>query len=228
MRLMGNAAYGQKPNTVAVLTTAEAVKNYVENDPNMPIDADKTQQFKVPVEAPGKPNSELQQYIIGNTVDIGFSLFGKDSAAQPHIQALGAGLIPGPAGVPSPYSRSNMSPNANVQPDSAGLSNTIADLASGTSRAAGVVAAGATAVAAQAGPYGKPAQAVVAGATAIGAVADVAEQIARPNLQQVIIEQVGVGVPQEMLTRRYPLLAPVINESSELIKNKVNQQEERK
>jgi filamentous hemagglutinin len=97
----------------------------------------------------------------------------------------------------------------------------IADGAESTSRAAGVVAAGATTVAAQGGPYGKPAQAVAVGATAIGVAADVTAYLLTPNPEKFIREQLGVGTPASVLSERYPLWAPIINEVAERLKKEI-------
>ncbi|WP_228768308.1 hemagglutinin repeat-containing protein [Limnohabitans sp. DM1] len=63
MRLMGNAATGEQPNTTTVLTNTDAIVNSLNNDPSMP----KTAQGSVVMEVPGKANSELQNWIISNT-----------------------------------------------------------------------------------------------------------------------------------------------------------------
>ncbi|MBU6369292.1 MAG: DUF637 domain-containing protein [Burkholderiales bacterium] len=52
MRLMGNDATGEKPNTTAILVGGEAVRNSLSADPSMP----KTIQGEVAVEIPGQAN----------------------------------------------------------------------------------------------------------------------------------------------------------------------------
>ena len=73
------------------------------------------------------------------------------------------------------------------------------------------MAAGATAVAAQGGPYGKPAQAVAVGATAIGIGADAVEQSARPTMGTVLQAAVLASF-QEWADSKVPGVAPVTNE----------------
>ena len=178
---------------------------------------------RVVVEVPGTYNAEIQAFIIDNTKE-------------------GAGYIPGV----SPYSGSRADASAPAQGlpvtnttvrcangDLACVSgvgaqqsslpeltdatrNAIADGAAATSRAAGVVAAGATAAAASASPQAKPI--VGAGAAVIGGGADVVEQVVRPNVEQVIREQLLLGVPAEVLTRKFPLYALLINEVVESMK----------
>lgn len=75
---------------------------------------------------------------------------------------------------------------------------------------------GATAAASTSSPQIKPiAGAVALGATVVGLGADAVEQTVRPNMQQVIQEQLLLGVPAEVLSQRYPLYAPIINEIKE-------------
>ncbi len=95
----------------------------------------------------------------------------------------------------------------------------IADGAETTSRQAGVIGAAATAATAAASPPVKPITGAVAvGATVIGVGADVVEQVARPDLKQVFQEQLLLGVPAEILVKKYPLYAPLINELKEVLK----------
>jgi hypothetical protein len=70
----------------------------------------------------------------------------------------------------------------------------IVDVANTSSRVAGVIAAGATAVAAQGGPYAEPVQIVGMGATAVGAAADTVEQILKPNVGQVVTSSTALAV----------------------------------
>lgn len=224
MRLMGNSGLGVQPNTAAVLTDSAGIQQNLNNDPSMP----KAVDGRVVVEVPGTYNAEIQAFIIDNTKE-------------------GAGYIPGV----SPYSGSRADASAPAQGlpvtnttvrcangDLACVSgvgaqqsslpeltdatrNAIADGAAATSRAAGVVAAGATAVAAQSGPHGKSAEGVAMGATAVGVAADTINYLARPNPRQFIEEQIVIGVPAEVLIEKFPLWAPVINEVAEQIKSKV-------
>jgi hypothetical protein len=95
----------------------------------------------------------------------------------------------------------------------------IADSAALLSRQAGVVAAVATSVTVNAPPNLKPIGAsVVAGATAISIGADAFEQWLRPNISQVLKEQLILGVPSEVLMRKIPTVAPIINEIKEQLK----------
>jgi hypothetical protein len=87
LRLMGNAATGELPNTTTVLTNTNAIVNSLQNDPSMP----KTAQGTVVMEVPGQANAQLQSWIMGNTTQ-------------------GAGFIPGQ----TPYTASNAALNAPV------------------------------------------------------------------------------------------------------------------
>jgi len=214
MRLMGNLAFEQAPNTTEVLTTPEAIADNINLDPGMP----KTSDGRVVVEVPGRSDEAMQQFIIANSTS-------------------GANFIPGQ----SPYvaSKANSPPKtygstvpvttvrcANgdlacisgvgaqqsaVPALSDAAKKAIADGADATSRAAGVVVAGATAVAVQGGPYGKPAQAIATGATVIGAAADGIEQAMRPDLGKTINESLTM-ILQERIDARVPIAAPLTNE----------------
>ncbi len=94
----------------------------------------------------------------------------------------------------------------------------IADAAEATSRGAGVIAAGATAVAAQGGPYTKPAQVVATGATAIGAAADTVEQIARPDMGKTAHTSITMYF-QDWADSHAPGVAPITNEVIEFWKS---------
>lgn len=94
----------------------------------------------------------------------------------------------------------------------------IADGAASVSRTAGVVSAGATAVAAQTGPYAKPAETVAVGATVVGVASDAVNYLANPDPKKFILEQIGMGILAAVLAERYPLWAPIINEAAELAK----------
>ena len=84
MRLMGNTTNGGAANTLAILTSAEAISNNLSTDPGMP----KVSDGKVVVEVAGQANADIQQFIMTNTKD-------------------GAGYIPGT----SPYTPSNVTLN---------------------------------------------------------------------------------------------------------------------
>jgi filamentous hemagglutinin len=224
LRLMGNAATGELPNTTTVLTNNNAIVNSITNDPSMP----KTAQGSVVLEVPGQANPQLQSWIINNT-------------------AQGAGYIPGQ----SPYTASNAALNAPTLTNTpitpavtAACANSdlacrsgvgaqqstmpqltqaareaIAEGASTTSRQAGVIGAAATAATAAASPQVKPITgSIAAGATVIGVAADAVEQVVRPNAEKVIKEQILLGVPADALARKYPLYAPLINELKEASK----------
>jgi hypothetical protein len=94
----------------------------------------------------------------------------------------------------------------------------IADGAESTSRAAGVVVAGATAVGAQGGPYARPAQTLAAGATAVSIAADGIEQAIRPDMGSVANASLIIYF-QEWADSRAPGAAPITNEVVELWKN---------
>jgi filamentous hemagglutinin len=224
MRLMGNAATGELPNTTTVLTTTAAVEKSYKDDPNMP----RTAQGPVVLEVPGQANPELQAWIINNTKE-------------------GAGFIPGA----SPYSASNaglIRPTTTNTPSTAPVTaacanndlacrsgvgaqqstmpqmtqaarQAIADGAETTSRQAGVIGAAATAATAAASPPVKPITGAVAvGATVIGVAADAVEQLARPDAEKIIKEQILMGIPADALAKKYPLYAPLINEIKEATK----------
>jgi hypothetical protein len=224
MRLMGNAASGELPNTITALTNTTAIVNSINNDPSMP----KTVQGSVVLEVPGQANPELQAWIMSNTKE-------------------GAGFIPGA----SPYSASNAALNRPVltnTPNNTAVTaacanmdlacrsgvgaqltsipqltqaarEAIADGASNTSRQAGVIGAAATAATAAASPQVKPITGSVAiGATVIGVAADVVEQLARPDAEKIFKEQILLGIPADALAKKYPLYAPLINEIKEALK----------
>ena len=219
MRLMGNAATGEQPNTTTVLTNTDAIVNSLNNDPSMP----KTAQGNVVMEVPGKANTELQNWIINNTKE-------------------GAGYIPGQ----SPYTASNAALNAphltnnvpNLAPTAVcangdtscitGIgqqqnmpisAESVANTASAISRQAGVIGSAATAATQVVPPQVKPITGAVAtGATLIGVGADVVEQIARPDTGQTVVNSLGT-VALEQVNKKIPGAAPVANEIVETIKN---------
>jgi len=219
MRLMGVA--GQtKPNTMEVLTTPGAIAQALTNDPNLPL----VFQGPAGVEQLGQPDWALQQHII--------------SLSRPHPEvpsiylpsvsaptATGTGAAAG-GQPPSPMARcanadlaclSGVGAQQNA-PLTQQTREAIADAAQTTSRGAGVVAAGATAVAAQGGPYGRPAQGVAVMATGVGAAADVVEQLARPNLaastENAFLLAIQTGADSVI-----PIAAPITNEVINAWKN---------
>jgi len=221
MRLMGNAATGEQPNTTTALTNTEAIVNSILSDPGMP----KAVQGLAVSEVPGQANTELQNWIINNTKE-------------------GAGYIPGQ----SPYINSNATLNApklstdvKVNAPTAAVANNdvagksgvgvqqntpisaeaVADTASSVSRQAGVIGAAATAATAAAPAQVKPITGVVAvGATAIGVAADAVEQMARPNTGQTTVNLGGsaIGIAIDAVPNG-KLIAPITNEAIETLKN---------
>ena len=63
MRLMGNVAFGELPNTMTVLTDLQSIQENITQDPSMP----KTAYGHAVVEVPGQYDADIQQYIIANT-----------------------------------------------------------------------------------------------------------------------------------------------------------------
>jgi hypothetical protein len=222
MRLMGNAATGELPNTTTVLPTTAAVQKSYKDDPNMP----RTAQGPVVVEVPGQANPELQAWIINNTKE-------------------GAGFIPGS----SPYSASNAGLNRPTTTNTptgrsvtAACANNdlacksgvgaqqstmpqltqaareaIAEGASSTSRQAGVIGAAATAATAAASPPVKPITGSVAiGATVIGVAADAVEQLVRPDTGQTLTNLVGSGLQEAANNNPIgKIVSPITNEAIE-------------
>jgi filamentous hemagglutinin len=220
MRLMGNLAFGQAPNTTGVLTTPEAIASNINQDPAMP----KTSDGRVVVEIPGQANADIQQFIIGNSTNGANYIPGVSPYVGSRTNGPSASF-----GTTAPDTTTARCANGDLacisgvgQQQNAPLTQqakeAIADGIASTSRAAGVVAAGATAVGASASPQIKPiAGAVAVGATAIGTAADAIEQVVRPDMEQVIREQLIFGTPADVLIRRYPLYAPLINEVKEAL-----------
>ena len=216
MRLMGNDATGEKPNTTAILVGGEAVRNSLSADPSMP----KTIQGEVAVEIPGQANMALQQYIQANTKDMWIP------GASPYTSSDPAKNDPvythqGPDLATSQCANGNMACASGVgvqqnAPLSQQTKEAIADGASNISRQAGVIGAGATAATTVVPPAIKPITGSVAiGATAIGVAADTLEQMARPDAEKIIKEQILLGIPADALAKKYPLYAPLINEIKE-------------
>lgn len=217
MRLMGNEVYREKPNTTAVSTGGQQM-----TDDGMPTFSDGIST----VEVPGQANMEIQQFIITNSLDGANYIPGQ----SPYVASNPALNKP----VVTTGATSNNLPTARcANGDLACLSGVgaqqssvpeltqemreaIADGANTLSRQAGVIASGATAAAAAASPQVKPIVGAVAlGATVVGVGADLAEQVMRPDMNQVFRDQLLLGVPADVLTQRYPLYAPVINEIKE-------------
>ena len=222
MRLMGNEALGVKANKTEVLNNSEAIAGNISQDPGMP----KIVGAMVVIEKSGQANAEIQQYIIANTKDGSGYIPGQSQyiASNPGLNATTTTNTP-----PSTQTQTANCANNDLAcrsgvgvqqnaPLSQQTREAIADGASTLSRQAGVIAAGATAIGSQVGPYAKPAQALAVGATAVGIGADIVEQAVRPDAKQVIREQLILGVPAEVLTQRFPILAPVINEIKEGLK----------
>ncbi len=220
MRLMGNLAFDAAPNSTEVLTTPEAIAHNIKQDPGMP----KTSDGRVVVEIPGQANADIQQFIIGNSTNGANYIPGVSPYVGSRTNGPSASFgTTAPATTTARCANGDLACISGVgQQQSAPLTQqakeAIADGIASTGRAAGVVAAGATAVGASASPQIKPiAGAVAVGATAIGTAADAIEQVVRPDMEQVIREQLIFGTPADVLTRRYPLYAPLINEIKEAL-----------
>jgi filamentous hemagglutinin len=219
MRLMGNKATKQEPNTATVLIGSDAIVDSVKQDPSLP----KAIDGNVAVENLGKPNAALQRYIIENTE----GALGWLPDISPYVASV---PLDKPATQTTPVNQTATCANGDTacitgigQQQNAPLTQqtqeAIADGASRLSRQAGVVAATATTVTTLAPPQVKPVSGAVAvGATVIGVGADAVEQLVRPNAEQVFKEQLLLGVPAEVLTQKFPQFAPLINELKEAIK----------
>lgn len=224
MRLMGNDAFGVEPNKPEVLTTQQAIEANLALDPGMP----KVSDRGVVVEILGQANPEIQQFIIANTKD-GAGYIPGASPYKPSNPALDApnrtNTPPVDAVQTAKCANSDVACKSGVGvqqsvPITLPTREDIADGAATLSRQSGVVGAGAVAVGSQAGPYAQPAKAVAVGATAIGFVADVVEQIARPDTGQTSINLSGTGAM--LLVEQLPggkLVAPITNEVVEAGKN---------
>ncbi len=92
MRLMGNVAYGELPNTITVLTNLPAISNSITQDPGLP----KATDGKTVIEVAGQANTDIQRYIIANSKEV-------------------AGTIPGV----SPYVVSNVNLNLPITSNAA-------------------------------------------------------------------------------------------------------------
>lgn len=220
MRLMGNTAFNEVPNQSAVATNAEAIATLNDQDPGMPQATD----GKTAVEIPGQANTALQQFIISNTTEAASYIPG----VSPYVASNFSLNKPATTNTPAPMATAACAngdfsciSGVGVQqnaPLSQQARDAIAATAAAASRQAGVVAAGATAAAAAGSPQVKPiAGAVAVGATAIGLGADAVEQLMHPDIKRVFRDQLLLGVPADVLTQRYPLFAPIINEIKEAL-----------
>lgn len=220
MRLMGNSLLGVGPNTVEILIGPDAVGDNLSQDPGMPKVVDGTAVIQVP----GQANFEIQQYIIGNTKEDAGYIPGVSQYVMSNISLNGPTITNIPSTLPTASCANNdlaCKSGVGVQQNTPLTEQAREELANASAilgRQAGVIAAVATAVGSQAGPYGKSAQAIAIAATAVNIGADAVEQVLRPNVKQVIRDQLVLGVPAEVLTQRFPLLAPWINEVKESLK----------
>ncbi len=186
----------------------------------------KTSDGRTVVEIPGQANADIQRFIIGNTIDNADYIPGVSPymSSQVNGQSLQSGSPTATATARCANGDLACISGVGVQQSSVGelsdaTRNAIANGTASTGRMAGVVAAGATAAAASASPPLKPVfGAVAVGASVLGAAADVVEQAVRPDLEKAIREQLLQDVPADVLTRRYPLYAPLINEIKEKLR----------
>jgi hypothetical protein len=213
MRLMG--FNGIAPGTVEVLTTPQAIEKNINDDPGMP----KIVQGGVVVERLGQINVDLQRFIVANTnpeIPLGYMM---STSSAPRVTTTNVPMSPATArcanGDLACITGAGQQQNAPLPQQTREV---IADVAESTSRVAGVVAAGATVVGAQGGPYGRPAQTLAAGATAVSVVADGIEQAIRPDMGSVANASL-ITYFQEWADSRAPAAAPITNEVVELWKN---------
>ena len=232
MRLMGRKDFGMEsnvqPNTVEVLT-GSAIANSVAQDPGMPkINAGQTADGKyIMVEVPGKPNTDIQNFISGSTTNvIGMTPY---SASRPDLSATTG---PAPTAIPTAKCgvtdaacRSGVGVPQSQPVLSAEEINTlrtgIANTADVTGRAAVIVSNASTPAAVIPGPHQPAAAATAAAATVVDFGAKVVEQIARPDVGKGVVDvgATGAGAAAERIPRVGPLIAPVSNELIELWKN---------
>ena len=114
-----------------------------------------------------------------------------------------------------------ISPVANPIRNAADIQNDIANGASTVSRGAVIVGGAATTAAEIPGPHQPLAAETAITAAGVGFAADVVEQIVRPDPQKYFKEQLLIGIPANVLTEKFPLYAPFINEVAEKIKSGV-------
>ena len=169
----------------------------IQANPGMP----KTAQGSVVVEIPGHANAALQRWIIGNTQEAA----GYIPGVSPYVESNALLNRSNPTYKPEsvvPTARCANGDLACISGVGAQQSSVpeltraaregIAETAASTSRQAGVIAAGATAVAAGASPPIKQlAGSVAVGATVVSVAADTVEQVVRPDTGQVVT---GSGV----------------------------------
>jgi filamentous hemagglutinin len=225
MRLMGNEVTREQANTITVLTNKEAIVSSYENDPGMP----RTAQGAVVVEVPGQANAALQSWIIGNTRDSARYIPGVSPYVASNLALDKPMTSSGPSQNTLPTARCANADLACLSGVGAQQSSTpeltqaareaIASTSASTSRQMGVVAAGATAIAAGSAPPLKPiAGSVAVGATAIGIAAAAVEQVVRPNAGQTLVT-LGGTVLLEQASTRVPGAALITNEIIEALKD---------
>jgi hypothetical protein len=185
----------------------------------------------VVVEVPGQANAALQSWIIGNTRDSARYIPGVSPYVASNLALNKPMTSSGPSQNTLPTARCANADLACLSGVGAQQSSTpeltqaareaIASTAASTSRQMGVVAAGATAVAAGSAPPLKPiAGSVAVGATAIGIAAAAVEQVVRPNAGQTVVTLGGtaIGIAIDVVPQG-KLLAPITNEAMEALKN---------
>lgn len=98
------------------------------------------------------------------------------------------------------------------------MKNTGAGGAAFVSTQAGRVSSTAAAAASVPGPHQPTAATVAAGSAMVGLVADAVSQVLRPDATTMFKDNVLIGIPASVLGDRFPLVAPVINEIGEKVK----------
>ena len=88
------------------------------------------------------------------------------------------------------------------------------------SRTAGVVGSTATTVAAIPGPHQPVAAGTAVIATGVGIAADAVEALIQKNPATYVKTQLESGIPAQLLSERFPMFAPLINEVAERIKSR--------
>jgi filamentous hemagglutinin len=211
-------ALGNNPTDPVASTNFDkgAVFNAGEGGSIVQVNRDGTPLGSKPVDA------ELAAYIQANTG--GANSPYKWVTPQAGTANPNAGLntiTPASNGCVTAECAAGVAPNRNSIRDSADVRNDVADGAALTSRGAGIVGSAATAAAAVPGPHEPAAAATAATATGVGLVADVVEQMIRPDPQKYFKEQILIGIPANVLAEKFPLYAPVVNEVAEKIKSEV-------
>ncbi|MBL0917443.1 MAG: hemagglutinin repeat-containing protein [Hydrogenophaga sp.] len=215
MRLMGNRVHHAQPNTTEVLTDTNAIVDHLDKDPGMP----KISDGRTVVEIPGQTNADIQRFIIGNTTDNADYIPGVSPYMSSQVNGQSAQSGPTTATATARCANGDLACISGVGVQQSSLPelgdaarNAIADGAASTSRAAGVVAAGATAAVATSSPHIKPiASAIAVGATVAGVAADAVEQAVRPSVGQALQDAMLTSF-QEWADRKIPGVAPVTNE----------------